>query len=467
MYKKGDIIKVKITDMGKDGEGIGKLDTFPFFIKDAIIGDTVEASVMKSKKHYAFAKLIRILEPSVSRVSAACPVARPCGGCQIQELSYDAQLEFKRNQVFEDLVRIGDVSRDHLKEIFEPVIGMDDPWRYRNKSIYPVAPGREGEAVAGFFAARTHSVIACEDCLIGAPENSRICEIVLSWMKENDVAPYDEREEMRDRLCVRHIFIRKGFATGQIQVCLVVTQTGQLPGKERLISSLMQVPGVKSICVNINPDRTNVIFGDKLYVLSGNEYIEDELMGLKFRISPKAFYQVNPVQTEKLYSTALEFAGLRGDEYVWDICCGIGTITLSVAARLKESGGSGKVLGLEIVPEAIEDAKINTKLNGLYNADFVCAPAQEYLPRIVEEKGPMPDVIIVDPPRSGLFPETIDAMLAASPSRIVYVSCDPSTLARDIKLLIAGGYKLARVRPTDMFCHSCHVETCCLLKRKE
>ncbi len=463
MYKKGDRIKLQITDMGKDGEGIGKIDTFPFFVKDALIGDTVEASVMKAKKNYAYAKLLRILKPSLDRITPKCPVARPCGGCQLQELSYSAQLEFKKRLVIENLVRIGGVDRENLGSIFEGVIGMEDPWRYRNKSIYPVGKTRDGRLTAGFYAGRTHSIIECDDCLIGAAENRIVLDAVLSWMSDNDIEPYCDR--VTDELCVRHIFIRKAFATGQIQVCLIVSAAGSLPGSEDLINALKKIPGMTSICVNVNSLETNVIFGPQLRVLYGPEYIEDELMGLRFRISPLSFYQVNPLQTVKLYGTALEFAGLTGDENVWDICCGIGTISLVAAARLKSLGGSGKVFGLEIVPEAIENAKENARLNNLENASFICAPAEKYLPGAVSDGISRPDVIIADPPRSGLAPEVIEAMISISPSRIVYVSCDSATLARDIKLLSAGGYSLRRVRATDMFCHSCHVETVAKLTR--
>lgn len=472
MYKKDDIVQVKITDMGMDGEGIGKIDAFPFFIKDAVIGDLVEIKVIKAKKNYAYGRLMNVIEPSHSRVAAKCPVARACGGCQIQEMDYKAQLEFKERKVFNNLLRIGGISKDILEKCFEPIMGMEDPWRYRNKAQYPVSRDKNGKVIAGFYAGRTHSVIACEDCLIG-PENHRIIlKTITDWMDKNQVDPYDEKDGSG---IVRHILIREGFKTGQVMVVLVVNyKIDKFKAKliENLVSALSNVvPGIQSIQLNENMEKTNVILDRSCRVIYGSETIEDVLCGLKFKISPLSFYQVNPIQTEKLYGTAIEFANLSGEEEVWDLCCGIGTITLALAKKLEDNRMDSsekspvRVHGIEIVPQAIENAKENARANNLANVDFLCAPAEEYLPA---HKGKIrADVIVTDPPRKGMDERALEVMVNMEPQRIVYVSCDSATLARDVKYLLANGYELNRVRACDMFPHSVHVETVVLITRKD
>ena len=489
MYEKNDLVTVNITDMGNEGEGIGKLDSFPFFIKDAIIGDTVEAKVLKVKKNYAFARLEKIIEASDDRIEAPCPVARPCGGCQIQAMSYESQLRFKENKVKNNLIRIGGVDASYLNEIFEPIMGMEKPWRYRNKAQYPVSVDKNGNIVAGFYAGRTHSVIACTDCLIGSAKNKPILETLISWMQENRIRPYDEET---GEGVVRHILIKEGFATGEIMVVLVVNKSvADVPayrdgGKgiyDKLVKALLtvdvnsvhkaadKVPGkICSIQLNENKEKTNVILGKRCALLYGKEYIEDTLMGHNFRISPLSFYQVNPHQTKKLYSTAIEFADLKGDEEVWDICCGIGTITLSLADNLKANADKngvkcGCVHGLEIVPQAIDNAKDNAVRNKIENVDFVCAAAEEYMP--ANRNHIHADVIVTDPPRKGMDEKSLEVMVSMAPEKIVYVSCDSATLARDVKYLTQHGYELKRVRACDMFSHSVHVESVVLITRKE
>lgn len=493
MYKKDDIVTVKITDMGTDGEGIGKIDSFPFFIKDAIVGDTVLAKVMKVKKNYAFARLMEITEASPARIEPPCPVARPCGGCQLQAMNYKEQLSFKENKVFNNLTRIGGINPERLKEIFEPIISMDEPFRYRNKAQYPVSKNRDGKIIAGFYAGRTHNVIACEDCLIGSKTHSLIVKAVISWMEDNHIEPYMEETGL-----VRHILIREGFATGEIMVVLVVncdisainysekagcsreqknSKGNQLLSEvncwDSLVNALTKLDfsaidnksRIVSIQLNENREATNVILGKKCRVLFGKPEIEDVLCGLNFKISPLSFYQVNPIQTQKLYATAIEFADLKGDEEVWDICCGIGTITLSVAAARKDKSSLGKVHGIEIVPEAIENAKENAVRNNLENVEFICAPAEKYMPENRDRI--RADVIITDPPRKGMDERALEVMVSMQPKRIVYVSCDSATLSRDVKYLTENGYVLKRVRTCDMFPHSSHVETVVLITRKE
>lgn len=457
MYNKNDVLTVSITDISNDGEGIGKIDGFPIFIKDTIIGDEAEIKIIKAKKNYAFARLVRIIKPSSERCSPLCDVSRPCGGCQIQELEYGRQLEFKQQKVFNNLTRIGGIDRDYLSTIMEPIIGMENPVRYRNKSQYPIGYNKEGKIVAGFYAGRTHSVIPCGDCKIGPEHNKHILNAVISWMEEKHFEPYDEKI---GKGLLRHVLIREGFSTGEIMVVIVVNSSidsDDIFSKyESLVERLKLIAGLASVQLNENRENTNVILGKKCRVIYGREYIEDILCGLKFKISPLSFYQVNPVQTSKLYDTARQFANLTGEEEVWDICCGIGTITLCLAKD------AAKVHGLEIVPEAIEDAKKNAILNSIENADFICAPAEEYMPS--HRNSIKADVIVVDPPRKGMEKAALETMVYMKPDRIVYVSCDSATLARDVKYLEDNGYRLRKVRPCDMFPHSVHVETVVLLE---
>lgn len=455
LYTKNEEITLKISDMGTDGEGIGKIDGFPFFVKGAVTGDTILAGVTKVKKNYAYARIIKVIEASPNRADPECPVFGKCGGCSLMHMSYTAQIEYKKNKVFETLVRIGGFDRDELSDKMDSPITMEYPFRYRNKASYPVSRDREGNICAGFYASRTHSVIPCDDCLIGPMENSGIVKHVISWMKEYGIEPYDE---ISGKGLIRHIFIRKAFSTGQMQLCLIATGK-RLPHITDLTEILKKEDKIVSICINVNPDNTNVIFGKETGVIAGTGYIEDQLMGLGFRISPLSFYQVNPLQTEKLYTRALDYACLKGGEYVWDICCGIGTITLAAADRLRKLGKGGRALGLEIVPEAIENAKENAELNGIDNVEFVCAAAEDHLPDRVKGGNEHPDVVIVDPPRAGLEGPVIDAIITVSAPRLVYVSCDPATLSRDLKLLVEGGYRLEKISICDMFSQTTHCET--------
>ncbi len=432
MFSKNQTIEVKIVDLSHEGEGIGKSNAFTWFIKDTVPGDTVEASVMKVKKTYGYARLQKIIIPSPDRVKPLCPIARACGGCSLQDMNYEAQLEFKKNKVKNNLERIGEFdldSEDAGIEFFD-TIGMDDPWRYRNKAQYPIGLDRNGNVIAGFYAMHSHNIISCEDCLIGIKENKAIIECI---KKQYDPS-------------MRHILIRKGFKTGQIMVCVVASKKIKVVMPPEL--------GITTTVLNINDKDTNVILGDKTIVLDGPGYIEDYIGNLKFRISAQSFFQVNPVQVEKLYGKAVEFAGLTGCETVWDLYCGIGTITLSLAEKAK------MVYGVEVVEPAIRDAEENAGLNGINNARFYVGKAEEVILRDDFEK---PDVVVVDPPRKGCDEVCLDTILKMKPDRIVYVSCDSATLARDLKILCAGGYELKKVQPVDMFPHTVHVECVVLL----
>lgn len=615
-FRKNDVVTVTIDDMGSEGQGIGKVQGFTLFVKDAVVGDRVEARIVKNKKNYAYARLEKLLVPSPFRTVPKCPIYRQCGGCQLQALAYERQLSFKQEKIRNDLIRIGGFDPAFLNSRMEPIIGMEEPWHYRNKAQYPVGRDRDGNPVAGFYAGRTHSIIPNTDCALGAPENKAILDIILSHMKEYGVTAYDEAS---GKGLVRHVLIRKGFSTGELMVCLVInpgkgekkagavkenagstlstrekqmgvstcektgkegtagagttekgttgtgttetgttgagttgagttekgttgtgttgtgttgtgttgagtdetgaagTETAYLPGQQELIKRLSRIPGMTSISVSINTERTNVIMGQEIHTLWGKDAITDIIhvrdvgkVGhpctgdeLSFRISPLSFYQVNPLQTEKLYSLALEYAGLTGRETVWDLYCGIGTISLFLAGRAK------RVYGVEVVSQAIADARENARQNHIDNAAFFVGKAEEVLPAFYErqqeedagacESGkdgntrekaeearlgfherrgkesvdaeeapamPRPDVIVVDPPRKGCDAACLSTMLKVQPERIVYVSCDPATLARDLKVLCEGGYEIKRVRGVDQFGMTVHVETVVLLSRK-
>ena len=471
--KKNDIFDLEITDMGVDGEGIGHYDGMTFFVKDALIGDVIRARATKLKKNYGYARVEEVLTPSTFRVEPECPHHRRCGGCQIQALSYEKQLEFKQEKVRGNLIRIGGFSAEEIDAKMLPVVGMEKPFRYRNKAQFPVGADKEGNLVTGFYAARTHSIIPVDDCLLGVEENAPILACVKEWMIANGVTAYDETA---GKGLLRHVLIRFGFTTKEIMVCLIINGR-TLPAQADLISRLSVVEGMTSISININTKNTNVILGDVTECIWGQAYITDYIhlreteqdfaltdTAVAYRISPQSFYQVNPVQTEKLYSTALDYAGLTGEEYVWDLYCGIGTISLFLAQKAK------KVYGVEIVPQAIEDAKNNAKLNGIENAEFFVGKAEEVLPEFYEnlkEGDAMltPDVIVVDPPRKGCDNACLDTMLKMQPNRIVYVSCDSATLARDLRILCDGGYELEKVRAVDQFPHTGHIETVCLLSK--
>lgn len=520
MLKKNDLIELKIEDMGVDGEGIGKYEGMAFFVKDAIIGDAIMARITKLKKNYGYARVEEIIEPSGFRVEPECELHKRCGGCQIQAMDYGKQLAFKQDKVRGNLIRIGGFDAGLVDSIMEPVVGMEKPYRYRNKAQFPIGLDKEGNIIAGFYASRTHSIIPVSDCKLGVPQNREVLDCVMDYMRENKVTPYDETT---GKGLVRHVLIRYGFTTKELMVCLIINGK-KLPVQEKLIEKLCKLEGMTSISVNQNQKNTNVILGDVTDTIWGQAYITDYIhlrkcgeavvqqsghwidvdefaltdTAIAYHISPQSFYQVNPEQTEKLYSLALDYAGLTGKETVWDLYCGIGTISLFLAQK------AGKVYGVEIVPQAIEDAKNNAKLNGITNAEFFVGKAEEVLPEFYEREsrkllnakasdkehgidsksdGGMvvdsnghtmttvgvdmlhPDVIVVDPPRKGCDEKCLETMLKMQPERIVYVSCDSATLARDLRILCDGGYELKKVRAVDQFGHTTHVETAALMSR--
>ncbi|WP_455720297.1 23S rRNA (uracil(1939)-C(5))-methyltransferase RlmD [Agathobacter sp.] len=514
--KKNDIFELEITDMGTDGEGIGHYDGMTFFVKDALIGDVIIARATKLKKNYGYARVEEIKTPSTFRVEPKCALHKRCGGCQIQALSYEKQLEFKNDKVRNNLMRIGGFSEEELSAKMAPPVGIDDPYRYRNKAQFPVGRDKDGNIITGFYASRSHNIIPVDDCMLGVPVNKEILDIIKEWMNEYGIEPYDEVSRTG---LVRHVLIRYGFTSKQIMVCLVINadgldskrgaenaagaDRGKTTGKrnrdkasdnkecdimasdskgnatDTLCDRLSKIDGMTSISYNVNKENTNVILGKKTVCIWGKPYIEDTIhllsypdftpqgTGITYQISPQSFYQVNPKQTEKLYSTALEFAGLTGKESVWDLYCGIGTISLFLSQRAK------KVYGVEIVPQAIDDAKNNAKINGITNAEFFVGKAEKVLPEFYANARKndadmlTPDVIVVDPPRKGCDEKCLDTMLKMEPQRIVYVSCDSATLARDLKILCEEKYELVKWQAFDQFSHTGHCEAICLLTRVE
>ena len=450
--KKNDQVLVTIEDIGSEGEGVGKINGYTLFVKDTVVGDKALVNVMKTTKSYGYARLIKLVEPSEFRVEPRCPIASRCGGCQLQHLDYKKQLEYKENKVKNSLTRIGGFHDFAM----EPICGMEEPYYYRNKSQFPVGRKKDGGIAIGFYAERTHAIIDTEHCYIGAKVNVDILNFLRSFIEQYQVEPYDEET---NKGLLRHIVTRVGFTTGEVMVCLVINGK-DLPHKEELIQGLKLIQGMKSICLNINKENTNIILGEKIIPIWGEPYITDYIGSIRYRISPLSFFQVNPVQTKKLYDIALDYADLHGDEVVWDLYCGIGTISLFLAQKAK------KVYGVEIIPEAIEDAKMNATINEIKNAEFFLGAAEEVLPNKYKEDNIKADVIVVDPPRKGCEQSLLDTILAMAPKKVVYVSCDPATLARDLKYLCEKDYELVKVRAVDQFGHSVHVETVVLLSRK-
>ena len=475
-YSKNDCVELTIEDIGVSGEGIGKVDGYTLFVKDTVIGDVVRVKIMKAKKNYGYARLMDIIKPSKDRVEPACPIARQCGGCQIQAMNYNAQLKYKQKLVKDNLLRISGLTEGADYEMCE-ILGMDTPFRYRNKAQYPVGEDKDGNIVMGFYAGHTHSIIACpdDDCMLGHGDNAFILNAVKEWMKEYRVRAYNENIH---KGTVRHVLIRTGYHTDEVMVCLVTKKMLRKEAADGLVKAIQKLKlNVASLVVNINKEDTNVILGKECITLYGRPYIEDYIGDIKFQISPLSFYQVNPKQTEVLYNKALEFAGLKGNESVWDMYCGIGTISLFLAKK------AGKVYGVEIVPQAIEDAKNNAKINNIDNAEFFVGKAEEVVPAFYKKQTGVqsdndstdskeydmtrPDVVVVDPPRKGCDKKLLDTIVSMTPDRIVYVSCDSATLARDLKLLVEYGYKVEKVQPVDQFGNTVHVETVVLLSHKK
>ena len=450
--EKNKTYEMKIAALGSSGEGIGRIEGYTVFVEGALPGETCLVLIVKTRKNFGYGKLMEILVPSPDRRAPYCPVAKQCGGCQLQHLSYEAQLAYKTKEVQDDLERIGGIKDITVK----PAIGMDEPWRYRNKAQFPVGQGKDGCAI-GFYAKRSHRIIDTEQCFLQNERNDAIVALVRDFLNEFRIPLYDEETH---KGLVRHILTRIGRNSGEVMVCIVLNGN-RLPHSEVLVERLQKIEGMVSIVLNVNKEKTNVILGRKIITLWGKDTITDSLDGIAFEISPLSFYQVNPVQTEVLYRKAVELADLKGNETVLDLYCGIGTISLFFARKAKQ------VFGVEIVPEAIADAKKNAARNGITNATFAVGAAEEVIPRLYREEGITADVVVVDPPRKGCDARLLETILQIAPEKVVYVSCNPATLARDLAVLREGGYYAYEVQPVDQFPHTNHIETVVGLHRKD
>ena len=449
--KKNDIYEIEITDIGTNGEGIGKLNELVIFILDAVTGDKLKVKILKVKKNLAYGKVEEVIEPSPLRREPYCAVSKKCGGCQLQHLSYKAQLEWKQNKVYNALTRIGG-----LKDIeVLPTLGMENQAHYRNKAQYPIRK-EDGKVQIGFYASRSHRVVDWESCGIQDARCEQVIKIVRNFLETHNISIYDEEKHTG---LVRHLMVRTGFFTGEMMVCLVINGDS-LPHTEAFLKALEAVEGITSVVLSINKAKTNVILGYEIKVLQGRDYIIDTIGDLKFKISALSFFQVNPVQTKVLYDKALEYAELTGNETVWDAYCGTGSISLFLAQKAK------KVYGVEIVAPAIENANANAELNSITNAEFFVGKAEEVIPAKYKE-GLVADTIVVDPPRKGCDEALLETLIKMAPEKIVYVSCDPATLARDLGYLVGNGYKVEKVQPVDMFPETTHVETVVLLVKEK
>lgn len=448
-FRTKDKIELTITGLGSSGEGVGKEQGFTFFVPGALPGERIQAQIVLIKKNYGVGRLLKILVPSRDRTEPLCPVYKACGGCQLQHLSYPAQLKLKRQTVIDDLERIGHFPNPIVQE----TLGAEDPWHYRNKMQIPVAQGRDHKLLMGCYAQGSHRVIDVKDCLIQQKINNQIAHVVRQWMEKYKIPALEEDAR---RGIVRHVMGRVGVRTGEVMAVLI-TNTPQVPHLKELVQMLRgAIRHFTTLVQNVNTRHTNVIMGQKNYTIYGPGCIHDRLGSFTFTISPLSFFQVNTVQAEKLYETALRYAGLTGRENVIDAYCGTGTITLFLAQKAR------RALGIEIVAPAIQDAHQNARDNHVKNADFICGDAAKELPELVKE-GSRPDVIVLDPPRAGCERRVLDAIGKVRPKRVVYVSCNPATLARDAAILRDKGFVVRKVQPVDMFPHTAHVETVMLL----
>ncbi len=450
MLQKNSYHNIKIHGIGSDGEGIGKIDDIVVFVPNAVTGDELNIKVIKTKKTFAVGKIEEIISPSLKRADTPCDVYGKCGGCNIQHLNYESQLEYKKQKVSDAIQRIGKL--DNIK--VNDTVSIDNPFFYRNKVQFP-AGVVDNKLSFGFYRKRSHDIVKVDKCLIQSEVSESIVKTVEDFLNENNIEPYNEKTH---KGLVRHLFIRVGKKTNEIMVGLVL-KNAKLPNHEQLVEKLLQVNNnIKSIVVNVNRERTNKILGDKVKVLYGEEFITDYIEDIKFKISLPSFYQVNPVQTEKLYNLAVEYANLNGTETVIDAYCGIGTISLMLAKKCKE------VYGVEIVEEAINDAKENAKINNIDNVNFLVGKAEEQIEEL-EKNDIQADVIVVDPPRKGCDEKLLHSIIDSNIKKMVYVSCDPATMSRDLNILCSGGFEIGEVTPVDMFSQTTHVECVVSLTR--
>ncbi|MBS5788509.1 MAG: 23S rRNA (uracil(1939)-C(5))-methyltransferase RlmD [Clostridioides difficile] len=436
---------VDIVDIGQGGVGVGKYDGFTVFVEGGLIQDKIKVKIKKSKKNYAVGDIVEIIEKSPFRVTRECSEdLRQCGGCQIQELDYSKQLELKANEVKQAVERIGKLEDINIKS----TLGMKNPYRYRNKAQFPIQ-NIDGLPAIGFYKKKSHNIVATDKCVIQHEVNDKIVKIIKTYIRAYKISLYNEKTH---KGLIRHLVTKVGFSTNEVMIILVINGR-ELPYLNELCSVLREnIPGFKTLVLNVNKKDTNVVLGKENIVIYGDGKISDTIGELEFKISPLSFYQVNPAQTEVLYNKALEYADLKKDDIVYDIYCGIGTISLFLAKHAK------KVYGIEIVEEAIRDAKINAELNNIYNTEFYAGKAEEVVPRMYKE-GKVANVVVVDPPRKGCDQVVLDTIISMKPEKVVYVSCNPATLARDLGYLEEHGFKCEEIQPVDMFPHSTHVES--------
>lgn len=446
---KNDKIELTIDALTSEGSGVGRYNGLTVFVRGTVPQDKIIAHIIKRSKNYAIGIIDKILQPSPERIESDCPYSKKCGGCSFRHMTYDEELKYKKSRVQDALNRIG-----HLDIKVDEIIGADDLSHYRNKAQYPVDIS-DGEMFAGFYAYKSHRIIPCADCKLQPAEFEKGLEAFAKWIESENITSYNEQT---GKGLLRHIYFRKGFAIGEVMACAVIN-ADSIPNSELLVSLLREkVDGLTSVAVNINKEKTNVILGKETNIIWGETYIRDSLLGKDFLISPNSFYQVNHNQCEKLYAKAKDFAGLIGTETVLDLYCGVGTIGLTMAENVKQ------LVGIEIIPQAIENAKENAKINHITNAQFICADAPKGA-EILKKQGVNPDIIILDPPRKGCGKSLFDTIEQLSPKKIVYVSCDSATLARDLAILKEKGYEAKKVSAVDMFPRTPHVECVTLIEK--
>ena len=449
--KKNEIYTAEIIDYTAEGNGVCRIDGMAVFVPNAAVGDIADIRILKPAKNFAYGKIENIITPSDDRQEPDCDIFRKCGGCTFRHISYEAELRFKQKRVTDALTRIGGISAEKVL----PIIGAEKINGYRNKAQLPLTVDKDGHICAGFFASKSHRVVPLEECALQSPVFNEVSRVFLEWANEEKLTVYNEREH---KGVLRHLYIRHAKKTDELMVCVVIN-ADNVKGEKRLTDKLVNTfDNLKTVVININKEKTNVITGKKSRVIYGDGYITDELCGLKFRISPLSFYQVNRDQAERLYVIAADFADLKKGETLLDLYCGTGTIGLSMADK------AGKLIGAEIIPQAIDDARLNAERNGIENARFICGDAGEAAERLKNE-GISPGCIIVDPPRKGCDGKLIETVCIMSPKRIVYVSCDPATLARDVRIFEEKGYDVKKAVPVDMFPRTAHVETVVLMSR--
>ncbi|MBS5793253.1 MAG: 23S rRNA (uracil(1939)-C(5))-methyltransferase RlmD [Clostridiales bacterium] len=447
--KKNAYFNIDIIDIGINGEGIGKIDNFTIFVDGALPNETVNIKIIKVKKNYGYGKLIKIIKPSPYRINPICENFGKCGGCNLLHLSYDEQLNIKSKFIQTNLKKIAKIENIKVPK----AIGIDNPFNYRNKASFPI--NFTDKVNIGFYRPRSHNIINIDNCLIQNPINNIIIQKIKDFIKESNISIYNENTGKGD---LRHIVTRIANKTNELLICVVINNNKFLY-RDLLIKNFKDIPNIDSIVINYNTKNNNVILGDKVETILGKGYIVDYIKDLKFNISPLSFYQVNPIQTEVLYETALNFCNLTGNEIVFDAYCGIGTISLFLAKKCK------KVYGIEIVPDAIKNAISNAELNNINNAEFFIGRSEDIIPKLIFENNICPDVIVVDPPRKGCDKVLLDSIIKTSIKKLVYISCDNSTLSRDIAYLSKFGFKLDKIQPVDMFCMTTHIECVALITR--